>query len=147
MTVTPLKTRIDAIQNLPKPTTVKQCKSFCGVVNFLAMFCPELQALLKLIYQLTRKGHPFVWTALHDEAFEKVKQRLVNPPVLRCPTPHGRFILYSNTSRKHYGSALWQVQDGKHKLLGYASKTLPPACENYSVTELEMYGLLKNMDM
>ena len=147
VTVTPLKTRLEAIQKLTRPTTVKQCKSFCGVVNYLSMFCPELQALLKPIYKLTRKGCPFVWTEEQDKSFNAVKERLLKPPVLHCPTPDGRYILYSDTSRKHCGSALWQVQNGEHKLLGYASKTLPPACENYSVTELEMYGLLKNMDM
>ena len=37
------------------------------------------------------------------------------------------------TPVENTGSALWQVQDGQHRLLGYASKTLPPACENYSI--------------
>ena len=38
----------------------------------------------------------------------------------------------------HTGSSLWQMQDGKPRLLGYASKSLPDACQNYSVTELEI---------
>ena len=42
------------------PTTVKGCRSFAGMVNFLSMFCPDLQKLLKLIYDLTRKGRPFI---------------------------------------------------------------------------------------
>ena len=44
--ITPLLTRVDAIRNIPTPTTPKGCKSFCGVVNYLAIFCPELQKLL-----------------------------------------------------------------------------------------------------
>ena len=39
------------------------------------------------------------------------------------------------------------MQEGKAKLIGYASKTLPEACSRYSVTELEMTGLLVNMNM
>ena len=39
----------------------------------------------------------------------------------------------------------WQIQDGFPRLIGYASKTLPPAAANYSVTELEMTGLLMNI--
>ena len=35
--------------------------SFCGVVNYLSLFCPDLQTLLKLIVELTRKGRPFIW--------------------------------------------------------------------------------------
>ena len=44
--ISPLLTRVDAIKNIPTPTTPKGCKSFCGVVNYLAIFCPELQKLL-----------------------------------------------------------------------------------------------------
>ena len=40
---------------------------------------------------------------------------------------------------------MWQFQKGKPCLIGYASKSLPSACKNYSVTELEMFGLLMNM--
>ena len=36
--------------------TVKDCRSFAGMVNFLGLFCPELQKLFKPTYYLTRKG-------------------------------------------------------------------------------------------
>ena len=45
------------------------------------------------------------------------------------------------------GSSLWQVQEGKPCLVGYASKNLPTACLNCSVTELEMTGLLINIGL
>ena len=44
--VQPLRSRLDAIQKLQPPTTVKGHRSFMGMVNFLSMFCPELQRLL-----------------------------------------------------------------------------------------------------
>ena len=59
--VKPLRNRLEAIQKLQPPKTPKGCRSFAGVVNFLSMFCPELQKLLKPIYDLTRKGRPFNW--------------------------------------------------------------------------------------
>ena len=54
-----LRNRLEAIQKLQPPKTPKGCRSFAGVVNFLSMFCPELQKLLKPIYDLTRKGRIF----------------------------------------------------------------------------------------
>ena len=57
----PLRSRLEAIQKLQSPTTPKGCRHFAGMVNFLSMFCPELQKLLKLIYDLTRKGRYFIW--------------------------------------------------------------------------------------
>ena len=53
--VKPLRSRLEAIQKLRPPTTVKGCRSFTGMVNFLSIFCPDLQKLLKHIYNLIRK--------------------------------------------------------------------------------------------
>ena len=48
-----LQSRLEAIQILKPPMTVKVCRSFAGMVNFLIIFCPEVQKLLKPIYDLT----------------------------------------------------------------------------------------------
>jgi hypothetical protein len=147
VTISPMKDRISAMLLIPAPQTPKECKSFCGVVNYLSLFCPELQKLLHPIYQLTRKGVPFIWTDEHQETFDEIKKRLTKPPVLHLPIVGGRYILYTDTSRQFVGSALWQVQEGKPKLVGYSSKTLHQACLNYSVTELEMQGLLISIQL
>ena len=98
MTITPLRSRTETINKIPSPRTPKQCKSFCGVVNYLSLFCPDLQKLLKPIIELTRKGRPFIWGDAQEKAFREVKLRLKNPPVLHLPKADGRFILYSDTS-------------------------------------------------
>ena len=59
----------------------------------------------------------------------------------------GRIILFSDTSQVGTGSSLWQYQEGKPRLIGYASKSLPKACQRYSATELEMTGLLVDMGL
>ena len=81
------------------------------MVNFLSIFCPDLQKLLKPIYDLTRKGRQFIW---------KKEQKI------------GKFAT---------GSALYQIQNDKPKLIAYASKRLPAASRNYSITELDMCAL------
>ena len=83
MCVKPLHSRLEAIQRVKAPTTAKQCKSFAGMVNFVSIFCPELQRLLKPIYDLTRKGKQFVWGKEQQEAFEEIKRRLQKSPVLQ----------------------------------------------------------------
>ena len=81
------------------------------------------------------------------ESIQRGQARLINPPVLHLPKAEGRFILYSDTSIEGTGSSLWHMQEGKARLKGYASKTLHEACSRYSVTELEMTGLLVNMNL
>ena len=57
------------------------------------------------------------------------------------PNHEGRFHLYSDTSKFEAGSALYQIQNGKARLIVYASKRLPEAVRCYSITELELCGL------
>ena len=54
--VRPLRSRIEAIQKLKPPTTIKGCQSFVGIVKFVSTFCTKLQNPLKPTYDLTRKG-------------------------------------------------------------------------------------------
>ena len=107
--------------------------------------CPELQKLLKLIYDLTRKGRPFVWGKEQQDSFEEIKCRLIKPLVLYMPNKTGRFHLYPDTSKFATGSALYQIQNGKPKLITNASKRLPEATKRYSITELELCGLAINI--
>ena len=122
-----LRNRLEAMQRLQPPTTTKGCRSFVGMVSFLNMFCPELWKLLKPIYDLTRKGRPFVLGKEQQDSFEEIKCRLIKLPVLHMPNTTGRFCLYSDTSKFATGSALYLIQNGKPKLTAYASKRLPEA--------------------
>ena len=73
--VRPLRSQIEAIQKLKPPMTIKGCRSFAGIVNFVSIFCPELQKLLKPIYNLTRKGRQFIWGEEQQKAFNNIKCR------------------------------------------------------------------------
>ena len=55
------------------------------------------------------------------------------------------FNLNLDTSKHATGSALYQIRNGKPKLIAYASNRLPEAAKNYSITELEMCGLAINI--
>ena len=142
---TTLKKQVGGDTKATTPTMVKGCRSFAGMVNFLNMFYPELQKLLKPIYDLTRKGRPFIWGKEQQDSFEEIKCRLIKPLVLHMPIKTGRFHLYSDTSKSATGSALHQIQNGKPKLIANTSKRLPEAAKSYSITELELCGLAINI--
>ena len=100
------------------------------------MFCLALQKLLKQIYNLTS-----IWGEEQQSAFEEIKCRLIRPPILHMPNCEGKFHLYSDMSKFATGSALYQIQHGKPKLIGYARKRLPEVARNNLITELELCGL------
>ena len=103
-----------------------------------------LQKLLKPIYDLTIKGRPFIWGKEQQDSFEEIKCRLIKPSVLHMPNKTGRFHLYSDTRKFATGSALYQIQNGKPKLIAYASERLPEAAKSCSITELELCSLAIN---
>ena len=94
---TPLKDKCEAIRNLDSPKTLKQMKAFCGMVNFLSSFLPDLRRLL-------------IPTDEAEKAFNDIKKLLVNPPVLKAPTPDGLLRLESDTSQEGVGGILLQKQ-------------------------------------
>ena len=94
---------------------------------------------------LLEKGDSFFGEKEQLQAFDEIKCRLQRPPVLHLPNRHGCFQLYSDTSKFATGSALYQIQNGQPKPIAYASKGMPEATKNYSITELEMCGLAMNI--
>ena len=99
----PLKSRIDAILKVKPPTTIKECRSFCGMVNYMSIFLPSLQEKLVPIYFITRKGVPFHWAEEQQKAFDSIKHDVTNVPVLLMPNSTGHFFL----SVRYFKDRLW----------------------------------------
>ena len=70
---TPLNNKCGAIQNLDSPKTLKQTRVFCGMVNYLSSFLPNLRQLLIPIYDLQKKSKKFKWTEEVEKAFNDIK--------------------------------------------------------------------------
>ena len=115
------------------------------MVNFLSSFLPNLCRLLIPIYDLQKKDKKFKWTEEAKKAFNKIKKLLINPPVLKAPTPDGLFQLESDTSREGVGGTLLQKHGDEWVVIGYYSKRLSKSVKNFGITELELTGLLVNI--
>ena len=143
--ITPVRSRVEAILKLDSPKSPKNCKQFCGMVNYLSMFLKDLQTKLIPIYHLTKKGVPFHWGDMQQKAFDQIKKDLTEAPVLAMPNTTGHMVLVSDTSKIACGSALYQEQKGRYRLIGYFSKKLPPPAQRYSISELELTGIYANV--
>ena len=70
---TSLKDKCDTIQNLESPKTLRQTRAFCGMVNFLSSFLPNLCRLLIPIYDLQKKAKRFKWNKEAERVFNDKK--------------------------------------------------------------------------
>ena len=76
-TITPLKSRIDAIQKLQPPKkNKKKIQEFLGVLNFLSKYVYKMQLYLRSFYNILRQQNNFEWTTKHQTRFEEIKKLL-----------------------------------------------------------------------
>ena len=87
----------------------------------------------------------FKWTEEAKKAFNEIKKLLINPPVLKAPTPDRLFRPKSDTLREGVHGTLLQKQGDEWVVIRYHSNRLPKSAKNFSVTELELTGLLVNI--
>ena len=142
---TTLEEQVRGYTKTTTPNYSERLQELCRNGKCLSMFCPDLKKLLKPIHDLTRKGRPFIWGKEQQDSFEEIKHRMIKLLVLHMPNKTGRFHLYSDTSKFATGSALHEIQNGKPKLIAYASKRLPEAARSYSITELDLCSLAINI--
>ena len=79
------------------------------------------------------------------KAFQDIKELLISPPVLQALTLDGLLHLESDTSSEGVGGTLFQKQGEEWVVIGYHSKRLPTSAKNFGVMELELTGLLVNI--
>ena len=91
------------------------------------------------------KRHTIYMGRRTTDSFDKIKHRLIKPLLIHLSHNMRRFYLYTDTSKFAPGGDLYQIQNGKPKLIASASKKLPKATRNYFITELEMCGLAINI--
>jgi len=76
-----------AILEMPHPCTEKEVRGFLGRLNYIARFIFQLTATCELIFKLLRKNQVVEWNEDCQIAFDKIKQYLREPPILRPPVP------------------------------------------------------------
>ena len=131
--------KVEAIAKFPKPTNITEMRSFFGLVNQLADFCPHIASAAVPMRDLLRTGQPFTWNSDHDTAFEATKAALVSPPVLAHFDLSADTVLMTDASRKNgLGYALLQSQANIWRLIQCGSRFTTDAESRYSATELEL---------
>jgi hypothetical protein len=94
------------IQEMPAPKTEKEVRSFLRRLNYIARFISQLTVTCEPIFCLLRKKNPRVWDNDCQEAFDKIKRYLQNPPLLVPPTPRRPLILYLTVTETAMGCVL-----------------------------------------
>ncbi|XP_027157539.1 uncharacterized protein LOC113759173 [Coffea eugenioides] len=129
--------KIKAIRDMPVPKTQKDVKSFLGKINFIGRFIGQLTATCEPLFKLLRKNVPLYWNEECQQAFDKIKDYLLHPPVLVPPKPGRPLIMYLSVLDGAVGCVLGQHDESgrKEQAIYYLSKKFTQYEANYSFIE------------
>ena len=135
--------KVQAIRDMPAPKTEKQVQNFLGRINYIACFIAQLTATCDPLFKLLKKDTKIEWTDECQATFDKIKQYLLNPPVLVPPTLGHPLILYLEVQETSMGCMLGQLiePDKKKKAIYYLSKKFTSCEINYIAIEKTCYAL------
>uniref|UniRef100_A0A2N9FIS6 Reverse transcriptase/retrotransposon-derived protein RNase H-like domain-containing protein n=1 Tax=Fagus sylvatica TaxID=28930 RepID=A0A2N9FIS6_FAGSY len=110
--------KVQAIRSMPAPKTEKEIRSFLGRINYIARFIAQLTATCEPLFKLLRKDVKIKWTEDCQRAFDKIKEYLLNPPILVPPTPGRPLILYPHSPRSIHGLHVGTTRRDREKGAG-----------------------------
>jgi hypothetical protein len=136
-------TKLTGICDWPAPMNIKGVPSFLGFRNFYQMFIGHFAEIAQPLNTLTKKDQLFNWTTECQEAFNVLKQKFSETPVLLMPNPKKPFTIESNASKFMSGAVLHQQDINRDwHPCGYISYSFNQTEQNYEVYDQELFRII-----
>nr|GEX84819.1 reverse transcriptase domain-containing protein [Tanacetum cinerariifolium] len=136
------KAKVDVISKLPHPKTVKGIRSFLGHTGFYRRFIKDFSKIVMPMTRLLEKDTPFIFSQECVDAFQTLKRKLTEAPILIVPDRYMPFELMCDASDFAIGAVLGQHQDKHFRPIHYTSKTMTEAESKYTMTKKEMFAVV-----
>ena len=136
------QSKISIIKTLAPPTTVKGIRSFLGHAGFYRRFIKDFSKIARLLCRLLEKDAKFNFDDSCKVAFEEIKIRLVQAPIMAAPDWDQEFEVMCDASDFAMGAVLGQRKEKTFRVIYYANRTFNESQENYSTTEKEMLAIV-----
>src|SRR5690606_18417019 len=114
--------KVVAIREMPRPSNVKDLRRFCGMINYLRRFLPELAEKMVPLQQLLLKDSEWIWGPAQEKAFRTVKALVADAPCLQHYDSKKPLRVSADASCFDLGAVLEQKEgNGNWRPLCYAS--------------------------
>ncbi len=121
--IKPHQTKVIAILEMPNPTDVHILRSFIGLCNYYRIYVQDFSTIAHPLYALLKNDVVWTWNEEAQEAFNTLKEKLSEFPILKRPNFSKVFILHTNQSVLGIGVILGQLDEkGKEYVIVYASR-------------------------
>nr|GEY97514.1 reverse transcriptase domain-containing protein [Tanacetum cinerariifolium] len=136
------KAKVDVIAKLPHPTTIKGIRSFLGHVGFYRRFIQDFSKIARPMTRLLEKDTSFFFSKECVEAFQTLKRKLTEAPILIAHDWDLPFELMCDASDFVIGVVLGKHHEKHFWPIHYASKTMSEAELNYTMMEKEILAVV-----
>ena len=140
------RAKIEAIEKLPPPSSVKGIRSFLGHAGFYRLFIKDFSQIAKPLSNLLVQGIPFEFDSQCLHSFSLLKDKLVSAPIVVAPDWSFTFELMCDASDFAIGAVLGQKREKNFQVIYYTSRTLNDAQQNYATTEKELLAIVFAFD-
>ncbi|GJZ43271.1 reverse transcriptase domain-containing protein [Tanacetum coccineum] len=120
------------------PLHPQKCRQFLGLAGYYRRFIEGFSKIAKPLTKLTQKNKKYIWGEEQELAFQLLKQKLCEAPILALPEGNDDFVVYCDASLQGLGAVLMQ----REKVIAYASRQLKPHEENYTTHDLELGAVI-----
>jgi hypothetical protein len=135
--------KVATIQEWTAPKKVKDVQSFLGFANFYRRFIEGFSRICRPLTELTKVNVPFEWTAQCEEAFNLLKLKFIEAPILVHFYPDRPTIVETDASDFALGAILSQeVPEGQLHPVAFHSRKFKPAEINYDIHDKEMLAIV-----
>uniref|UniRef100_A0A158P4K2 RNA-directed DNA polymerase n=1 Tax=Tetranychus urticae TaxID=32264 RepID=A0A158P4K2_TETUR len=134
--------KIEDVKNFPAPKDITGIRSFMGMAGYYRKFIPKFSEIAEPLTRLTRKIVSFNWTDEQDRAFNKIKELLLQDPVLVHFNPSDPIEVHCDASGIGVGAVLMHRIEKEEKPVWYLSRLLHHAELRYSTTEKECLAIV-----
>jgi len=137
-------TKLSGIRDWPTPESVKQVRSFLGFGNFYRRFIRKFSELAQPLNRLLQKDQPFIWDRSAQKAFDEMKKRFTEEPVLIMPDQTKPFQIECDASKYASGAVLTQLDiNGDRHPCAFISWTFSPTERNYEIYDRELLSVIR----
>jgi hypothetical protein len=139
--------KVSTVRDWPTPTTLRDVRAFIGFSNFYRRFIKDFSSIARPLHDLTKKDVPWQWHAEQQHAFDTLKEKFCQEPILKVYDPNLETRVEVDASGYATGGILSQkYPDGLWHPVAYRSSSMSKEERNYEIYDREMLGCIRALE-
>ena len=141
------KEKVKGVLKWPTPKCVKDVQKFLGLANYYHRFIKDFVFIARPLHDMVKKDKKWEWTEKQEKAFEELKRRFIEEPVLAALDLDKKMRMEVDASDYATGGVLsMECEDNLWRPVAFLSKSLNETERNYEIHDKEMLAIIRGLE-